>query len=561
VTPKILLRPHLLLSSLSLRSWPGLVYALFFSSKSSLAFFSIFSVNFFFFSCNIPIDPPPAPHLLTYMESTGTDPYNTHIPSVALSDLNDSNSIHSWPSVAPSSTHAQNVMPPSNLIDLLSNSLILRQTAPYLSASSICALAATCKDFHAQVYKSPDMFRYLDLSTVKRAMIDDLGPIDSGGFNWRSERMDEALTEDEFYSGPLRGIFSGLSRNHVLRNISTLILDGLSVPADVVREIIAEDKYNVRILSIREAKHLNERKLCQVLKYAVRPSRPEGTPRLKGLYIFGPMEPTLADRTREDTSGRKRSPTRYPDSDPSGAMDAVGAQLSAEWNRKSQQAMQSQLAQTHDRWWRPTGRMFRKTPVSDWAGTLKACEGIIAFDAVLCRGPRHDPPPRMHSSSEEPRLNYLEPAVATITLGSARCVKCGSCPEGWATYEYSPPHHLPLLAPPPLHSSTVKAAQKPLFYGNDDEALGIILRCVDCLRGRWCERCQWKWWCENCYAPSTRTQLQQQEYVQHALGMTGESWTQERPQEREIKVLMGLCVDTCLVGELMSRPGENDIHG
>ena len=530
---------------LPLRNCPGLVYALFLSSRRSCSFI-------FYFSSYIPVHSAALVRWShdTYMEPDGRDVYNAPLPSVTLSYVSDLDSIHSWTIVAPSSAHGQNVVPPSNLLDLLSNSLILRQTAPYLSVSSICALAATCKGFHDQVYDSPDMFRYLDLSTTKRAMIDDSGPIDSGGFNWRAERMDEALTEDEFYAGPLRGIFSGLNRKQVLRNISTLILDGLSVPADVVREIVAEDKYSVRILSIREAKHLNERKLCQVLKYAVRPSRPAGTPKLKGLYVFGPMEPALTERAREESNGRKRSPTRYPDSDPNGAIDAVGAQLSAEWNRKSQQAMQLQLAQTHDRWWRPSGRMFRKTPASEWAETLQACEGIIAFDAVLCRGPKHDPPKQ--TPNNEQTHNYLPPAVATIALGSARCVKCGSCPEGWTTFEYSPSHHLPLLAPPPLHSSTVKAAQKPLVSSNDGETLGMVARCADCLRGRWCERCQWKWWCENCYTPATRTQLQQQEFAQQAIGIAGESWTPENHQEQEIKVHVGLCVDTCLVGELMS---------
>lgn len=493
------------------------------------------------------------------MEPAGTSLNNAQIPSVTLSGVSDTYFTQSWMLVAPSSTDAQNTTPRATLLDLLHNSLILRQTAPYLCPQAICALASTSKGLHDVVYKSPEMFRYLDLSTLKKAMIDDLGPIDQGGFSWRAERMDEALTEDEFYSGPIRGILSGLGRRQVLWNISTLVLDGLSVPADVVREIIAEGRYNVRILSIREAKHLNERKLCQVLKYAVRPSRPEGTPKLKGLYVFGPMDPSSTEKAREESSGRKRSPTRYPDSDPRGVMNALGAQLGAEWNRKSQQAMQSQLSQTHDRWWSPSGRMFRKTPASDWAETLKACEGIIAFDAVLCRGPRHDVP-TLYSISEEEKHSYLPPTVATIALGPVRCAKCRSCPEGWATFERSPSYHLPLLAPPPLHSSTVKAAQKPSHLGHEDEPPGMVARCFECLRGRWCERCH-KWWCENCYTPTTRTQLQQQEYIQQAMSMTGESWAHEAQQQQEIKVHMGLCVDTCLVGELMSGAGEGGVWG
>lgn len=494
------------------------------------------------------------------MESTGTGLNDAHIPSVTLSGLCEIDLIHSSTAVDPTSTEAATTTARATLFDLLANSLILQQTAPYLPPSAVCALAATCKGLHDIVYKRPETFRYLDLSTLKKAMIDDLGPIDQGGFNWRAERMDEALTEDEFYSGPIRGILSGLGRRQVLNTISTLVLDGLSIPADVVREIITEDRYNVRILSIRESKHLNERKLCQVLKYAVRPTRPEGIPRLKGLYVFGPMDLASFDLARENSSGRKRSPTRYPDSDPSGLMDAVGAQLGAEWNRKSQQAMQALLSRTHDRWWNPSGRMFRKTPASEWAETLKACEGIIAFDAVLCRGPRHDAP-KIYSSAEEETHNYLPAAVATVALGSVGCAKCGSYPEGWTTFESSPSHQLPLLAPPPLHSSTVKAAQRPLHAHHEGEPPGMVVRCLDCLRGRWCERCH-RWWCENCYTPTTRTQLQQHEYVQQAVGMTGENWAQEGAHQAiEVKVHMGLCVDTCLVGELMSGAGESGMWG
>src|SRR5579871_1043850 len=147
-------------------------------------------------------------------------------------------------------TSISNPHNPPNLLSLLTTSLVLRQTAPYLSVSAIYALATTCKAFHHLVFTSPEFFRYLDLSPIKAAMI-DMPPIDTGGINWRAERMDEALTEDEFYSGPIRGIFSNLARRDVLRSVNTMVLDGLAVPADVVREIVIEERYNVRILSIR----------------------------------------------------------------------------------------------------------------------------------------------------------------------------------------------------------------------------------------------------------------------------------------------------------------------
>ena len=178
---------------------------------------------------------------------------------------------------------------PTSLLDLLTNQIILRQTSPYIPIKDLLALSSTSKVYRLLLLSSPEAFQYLDLSGLRLWVI-DASPIDSGGIRWRAERMDEALTEDEFYCGPLRGIFSHLRQQHILARVNTLVLDGLSVPADLVREIISEDKFNVRLLSIRDCKHLNESKLNQVLRYAVRPSRPKGMPKLRGLYFFGPRD-------------------------------------------------------------------------------------------------------------------------------------------------------------------------------------------------------------------------------------------------------------------------------
>ncbi|EOD46263.1 putative ubiquitin fusion degradation protein [Neofusicoccum parvum UCRNP2] len=255
---------------------------------------------------------------------------------------------------------------PLTLHDLLSNSLLLRQISPYLPTASIFALARANKAFYALVHHSPDVFRYLDLSSVKSAVIPNNAPLDRGGNTWRAERMDEALTEDEFYSGPLLGIFSRLARKDILQHVHTLVLDGLSVPADLVREIVAEDRFSVRILSIREAEHLNERKLQQVLRYAVRPTRPAGTPRLKGLYVFGAKEP---GPVTEPVSKKQRSPPRTP----GGVMTSLGAQIGAEWNQRSSDALSSALARSeHHKWYQSAGRVLHKRPSAEWAETLKA---------------------------------------------------------------------------------------------------------------------------------------------------------------------------------------------
>ena len=127
---------------------------------------------------------------------------------------------------------------PTSLVDLLSNSLILHQTAPYLPISSLCALSSTSKALYDVIRQSPEAFRYLDLSPVKSAIVPFDGPLDGGGISWRAERMDEALSEDDFYSGPLRGIVYRLEKQRVLRNVHTLVLDGLSVTAEFVKELI-----------------------------------------------------------------------------------------------------------------------------------------------------------------------------------------------------------------------------------------------------------------------------------------------------------------------------------
>lgn len=438
---------------------------------------------------------------------------------------------------------------PVTLLELLSNTLILLQTVPYVPISALLSLAATSKTFQDLLYGTPRVFRYLDLSTVKGAAI-PFAPIDAGGEVWRSERMDEAVTEDDFYSGPLRGVFSNLQRKTILRDVQTLILDGLSAPADLIWEIICEDKYNVRILSIREAKNLNEKKLMQVLRYCVRPSRPEGTPRLKGLYVFGPKD------THALEAGWNSSETQVVN--PTGVTSSEGAQLGMEWNHKSHQALSSALAAEGDRWYRASGRMTAKLPTTEWAETVRACEGLIAFDAVLCRGPRHNL--TRQSSAQTPtekseRLSnyYLPPTIATVALGPSGCAMCHKSPEAPAFFGAVFQGDIPLLAPPPLHSSTVRAAQCPSMGRRDPPPL--FVRCEACLRDRWCERCN-KWWCESCHGNNETNLYTPMQKVELAQDLIAAGYTNGKRSEDTLKVLLGLCVEGCLVSEMKAGVGS-----
>ena len=83
-----------------------------------------------------------------------------------------------------------------SLLQLLSNSLILCHTTPYLSPYDVLNLAASSRYLRYLVYNTPQVLRRLDLTRVKAAQFDILG-IDSGGEVWRNVQLDEHLTEDE----------------------------------------------------------------------------------------------------------------------------------------------------------------------------------------------------------------------------------------------------------------------------------------------------------------------------------------------------------------------------
>ncbi|CAG9984393.1 unnamed protein product [Clonostachys byssicola] len=363
-----------------------------------------------------------------------------------------------------SETHVLTSSTTPLLLDTLVNPLILDNTVPYLPVSSLLNLALASKAFRYLLYNTPRVFRHLDLTRVKTARF-DVDKRDQGQ-TWHNVELDDYLTEDDFYSGPLRGVFSTLKRRDLLRDVQTLVLDGLSVTAELCNDIINDPTYSVRILSIRDVKNLNHGKLRGALQYACRGSRPEGAPRLKALYVFGAKDSSLPDHPSANSSS-----------------------ISAEWNQKSQHALTTSLKHEGDAWWSKRGRMISRPIPEDWANCLLACEGIIAFDAVLCQGPRHRSSPVFGTT---PLRAMCGPAVATYAVPP--CAGCGKCPEGPTVPSLDFTRQaVPLLAPPPLVSSSVRAATTPR-----GPAMAFVPRCVDCLRERYCLSCN-KWWCEACY--------------------------------------------------------------
>ena len=283
----------------------------------------------------------------------------------------------------------------------------------------------------------------------------------------------------------------------MLLNIQTLILDGLAVTYELVHEILTESIFNIRVLSLRDAKHLNERLLCGALRTACRTSRPDGTPKLKALYIFTPRERVAA-------SGK-----------PAAGASGAGT-VGTNWNARSQAALSSLVQGDHagegDAWYARKGKMLTKAISHEWANTLQSCHGIMAFDAVLCNSPRHTNSPAFGKVTVPAGGTPF--AIATHSVGG--CHGCGAAPEGWTVWGEDASlengggdiGRFPLLAPPPLHSSSFRVAMcptgqslNPARYSRSDGShppRRFIARCAECLRDRYCWSCH-KWWCESCF--------------------------------------------------------------
>jgi hypothetical protein len=432
--------------------------------------------------------------------------------------------------------HARDLSEPSDpkLYDLLSNSLILRQTVPYLPISALLNIAATSQALRSLARDTPGVFRHVDLTTIRIAQF-DVDNVDHGGEIWRNLQLDENLTEDDFYSGPLRSVFSNLGRASILQDVQTLVLDGLSVTAELINDVLVDTRFHVRILSIREVKNLNERKLMQSLQYACRRTRPDGTPRMRGVYVFGKRDaPVCAGAGAGPAPGPARS-----------AAPSTNARIGIRWNHRSNMALKAALDGEGDDWYHKRGKIISRLIADGWAETLLACREAIHFDAVLCTGPRHHnspafgrvPVPAVPGGQSRPW------SVATFALSG--CASCGCAPEGLTIHGKSPMEQLPLLAPVPLHSSNLKTATRP-DAANSDSGVnpGFVPRCWDCIRDRYCFSCD-QWWCESCYQAPTDAELQAAQHVHIVDDVNGlsdhEMATSEPPK---VKVRMSYC-DKC----------------
>ena len=404
---------------------------------------------------------------------------------------------------------------PCSLLDLLSNALILCHTSPYIGIKSLVSLAATSKAYKSLVYDTLQVFQHADLSgsgILTRAASD------VASFN--DQKMDEV------YAQRFITIFSILEKRDVLRDVRTLILDGLYVPNTVIEDLLCDERYQIRLLSIRGVSKLRPLDMVRILGKSFRPN---GMPSIRGIYLFG--QPSRAQELLkfEDVVTRPESITA-----------SMGAQLGA-GNRVTDGLDNSRKLRVQDPYsdspYGAPGMSYileGRCVTPGWSDILEVCAGFIAFDAVLCR---HDGG-NSHDSS---------PSLATVRLTG--CKSCGTCPEGPAYPGASPTDHLPLLSPPPLHSSKVEVAQRIDTQGQPYPPL--ILRCRTCLKDRWCETCN-AWWCESCYAiPKKRGPTK---------GDSTPSLS-SRASNEGIKVHNGLCVSKCLMEVLLNGIGEGGMWG
>jgi hypothetical protein len=357
--------------------------------------------------------------------------------------------------------------------------------------------------------------------------------------------------------------------------VQVLCLDGLSVTAELVHAILTDPNSSIRILSIRGVKNLNEKTLRGALQYACRESRPEGMPRLKGLYVFGPQDCTPAPAPRPDTPG----------SSPGGSPTPVASV----WNNRSQQALSASLADEPEAWWVRRGSQFPSRIDPEWANTLVACAGVIAFDAVLCPGPRHFNSPAWGTldtrALDRAVGGSTHFAVATHSLGG--CASCGSAPEGWTVWgedsecpeqtkyggrrssesSMSDLSRFPLLAPPPMHSASIRVAMCPagqpvgsyhpnLYTRGKQQKARFIPRCFECIRPRYCAGCH-RWWCEACYtdpraaSPAGGSPVSDSDVSDPVVSSSTSSTTRDSPGSGQTmcRIREGICVMAARVAE------------
>lgn len=346
---------------------------------------------------------------------------------------------------------------PVELFELLSNHLVLAQTAPYLPISALFILSRTSWRFHELLHSTPEVWKRLDLSTIKGVPLDTKHSMHAEEIRpFISQGYEEETLDHECCCTPLLRLTWTNWKWNLLTHTQTLILDMQFVPADTLRNILIDDAYHIRIISLLRVRGLDIDDFGSLTNHIVNYGLPSRVSRrLEGVYLFGTSTPEPRLQTE---------------------LRPIGRQLI--------RVDPAERGEIQNPWYRKSGRLISLD--SKLSTMVAASRGVIVWDAVLCRGPRHMLPIQQ---------GYRKPTVASIALGPGGCHICHSSPEGAG----SAADELPLLAPPPLHGPSIQLAQRPsLKHAASGEPLRFFARCSSCLKDRYCVTCC-KWWCEQCY--------------------------------------------------------------
>lgn len=341
----------------------------------------------------------------------------------------------------------------TSLLDLFSSHLISTQLAPYVPTSTLFNLLSTSRRFNEVIRCNPSAFRRLDLSNVRGLPIRSTCELESVGEHAAMDSYCLALTN----------IDTTLWKRDILPTVQTLILDRQYIHIEDIRNILLDNGCQVRLISLLNVEGFDAVDLKDLFQDIYSGGPGLSPRRLEGVYFFGPpvvsrkfcdqIENAASKSTSRDrTAGAETQSEEYDGPNP--------------WYLRSKTAFQPPGIET------------------SCSSVLRATKGILAWDAVLCRAPRHT----------YPHPKYTAPPIASVALGQNGCHICHSAPEGPA----SAIEQRPLLAPLPFHSSSVKSAQQIPSDGAPVGSLPFYARCVYCLKHRWCAMCN-KWWCENCY--------------------------------------------------------------
>lgn len=307
--------------------------------------------------------------------------------------------------------------PRLSILQLLQNTLVLRHTSPYIGLNGLISLAAASRSFRSLLFGTPQVFKRVDLSNNKLcttmtqkgserhdALISSM--LEMHGWDGTAVQR----TFEEYLSRPLDSIMGHLVQLNLLMEVRVLILDGLAVPDFFLCALLCgEIKHNIQLLSLRGVEELNADTLAKCIRYLIRSSRPRHQPGLRGIYYFTPRKTTFWEHytTRSNTAAASAI----------GVTNSLGARLGSERATPDLSAQSNSWASSPDCdiWYHMLGEVQVKHTDQLWADLLDACDGLIAFDATICR---HD-----RNIYGDPR-----PKIANIRLSG--CHSCRSSPEG-----------------------------------------------------------------------------------------------------------------------------------